>query len=155
MLRRFIFAIAIAVVASGHANAQYSYVGSLVITAVQGPDCNSVSAQVSELHTAVYRPVQDGITTATLVILQPQSALQIRPNAGGSFAASGAYAGRLFTGRAGFVEPVGNYSGFLVKPAPSPTTKVIDISGKVTNFKNAGSCTVSLTGGFVLKPPAQ
>lgn len=131
----------------------FAFAGSALIVARAGADCDSVSAQVGELHTAVFRPVQTGIGAASLQLFQDQTAFRIQPSAGGNFASSGAYAARMFGGRGGYLEYAGNYSRFVIRPnAPTSTTKVVDISGRLTNFRNAGSCTITFAAGFVLKP---
>lgn len=130
----------------------FAFSGSALIVARAGTDCDSVSAQVGELHTAVFRPAQTGFGAASLQFLQFQSALRMHPKTGNNFAAAGAYRARMFTGRAGFVQYGGNYSVFKIRPVPTATTKVLDISGKLTNFKRAGNCTVTFRAGFVLKP---
>jgi hypothetical protein len=142
------------VATAGSALAQtqpFAFVGSAVIVDLTGPDCASVNVQVGELHTSVFRPTQAGVGAASLQFLQNIAAVRITPSINGDFAASGQYSARMFTGRAGYVEFTGNYSKFRIRPTPTATTPTLDISGKITNFKNA-NCTVTFTGGYVLKP---
>ena len=156
IVRRSFLALAALAAAGSSAFAQappFAFVGSALIVARAGADCDSVSAQVGEQHTAVFRPTQAGVGAASLQFLQFQSAFRIQPSGGGDFAASGGYAARMFTGRGGYVQYNGTYTTFNIKPSsPTATTKVLDISGKLTNFRNAGACTVTFRAGFVLKP---
>jgi hypothetical protein len=158
MANRFLFALGLIVFAGTMASAQtapYAFVGSLVITDRAGADCDAVNAQVGELHTSVFRPRQRGFPAASLQLFQDQTAFQMRPAANTNFPASGQYSARMFTARAGFLEYTGNYAGLRVRPAPTSTTQVIDISGRIANFRNGGNCTVIVTGGFVLRPPPE
>jgi hypothetical protein len=158
MPNRCLFALGLTVFAGSAAMAQtapYAFVGSLVITARAGADCDAVSANVGELHTSVFRPRQAGVPAASLQLFEDQTALQMRPAGNTNFPANGQYSARMFTGRGGFLEYTGNHAGLRVRPAPTPTTKVIDISGRITNFRNGGQCTVTVTGGFVLKAPPE
>ena len=155
MLRRCLFALGLVLLAGTTALAQtvpYAFVGSLVITDRAGTDCDTVSAQVGELHTSVYRPRQTGFPAASLQLFQDQTAFQMRPATNTNFPLSGQYSARMFTARGGFREFAGNVAAFRVRPTPTSTTPVIDISGRITNFRDGGSCTVTVTGGFVLRP---
>jgi hypothetical protein len=38
---------------------------------------------------------------------------------------------------------------------PTSTTPVIDILGRIANFRNAGNCTITFAGGYVLKPGSE
>jgi hypothetical protein len=144
-------ALGAAVMASDVARAQYSFSGGALVTAVSGADCDAVSAQVGEMYTVVFRPVQAGINTAALQFLQNQTAFRMQPTAGGNFAASGQYAAIRFTGRAGLQNYQGNYSQFRIAPLPTATRLLIDIRGRITNFKNGGNCTVTFAAGLVLR----
>jgi hypothetical protein len=155
MLGRCLFALGLVVLAGTTALAQtvpYAFVGSLVVTDRSGADCDAVNVQVGELHTSIFRPRQTGFPAASLQLLQDQTGFQMRPAANTNFPVSGQYSARMFTARGGFLEYTGNHAAFRVRPAPTSTTEVIDISGRITNFRNGGSCTVTVTGGFVLKP---
>jgi hypothetical protein len=155
MLHRCLFALGLVVFAGTAAIAQtapYAFVGSLVITDRSGADCDAVNAQVGELHTSVFRPKQPGFSAASLQLFQDQTAFQMRPAANTNFPSSGEYSAMMFTARGGFRRYTGNYVGLRVRPAPTSTTEVVDISGRIANFRNGGSCTVTVTGGFVLKP---
>jgi hypothetical protein len=156
MLRRCLFAAALLAVTGGHSIAEtqpFAFTGSIVVTARQGADCDSVNVQVGELHTSGYRPVQTGVAKAALQMLQAQVAVRIEPAANGNFAASGQYSAKMFSGRVGYKEFTGTYSALVITPSPQKaTTKVIDISGKISNFKNGGDCTITFAGGYVLKP---
>ena len=141
--------------AGGNAFAQtpFSFSGSVLVVDRAGADCDSVSAQVGELHTSVFRPVQGGVSFASLSWLQNQVALRINPQGGGDFQASGTYFAVMFAARGGLVEYTGTYTAFRIKPSsPTSTAPVLDISGKIRNFRNAGNCTVTFKGGYVLKP---
>lgn len=135
------------------AQTPYAFAGSALITQVTGADCDAVSAQAGELHTAVFRPAQAGAPAAGLQFLQFQSALRMQPAGGGDFLAAGNYSAMMFTGRAGLVKYNGSYTNLIIKPpSPTATTKILDISGRLTNFRKAGNCTVTFRAGFVLKP---
>jgi hypothetical protein len=158
MTHRWLFALAAVTISAAPSIAQtvpFAFVGSVVITERQGTDCDSVNVQVGELHTSVYRPVQSGVNVASLQLLQDQVAIRLQPRPNGNFAASGQYLARMFSGRGGYVQFLGNYAAFRVRPTPTSTTPVLDISGRINNFKNAGSCTVTFAGGYVLKPASQ
>ena len=155
IVRRSLAALAALAAAGTGAFAQappFAFVGSALVVARAGADCDSVSAQVGELHTSVFRPTQAGVTSASLQFLQFQSGFHIVPKGGGDFASSGLYVARMFTGRAGFVQFQGQYSVFKIRPTPTSTTPVLDIVGRLTNFRNAGACTVTFRAGYVLKP---
>ena len=155
LLFSYALASTVLIFSAESSNAQtvpYAFAGSVVITAVQGNNCDGVNVQAGELHTSIYRPAQTGIGTATLQLLQDQAAFRMVPSGGGDFVANGQYSATMFTGRGGLIEYTGNYGALKIRPIPTPTTPVIDISGKLTNFKNGGSCTVTFAGGYVLKP---
>jgi hypothetical protein len=130
----------------------FAFAGSALIVARAGADCDSVSAQVGELHTSVFRPTQAGVNVASLQLLQSQSAIRMQPKVTANFATAGTYAAQMFTGRGGFVKYSGSYTVFKIRPTPTATTPVLDISGKLTNFRNAGNCTLTFRAGYVLKP---
>lgn len=141
--------------ASGASAQTYSFTGAALITARSGADCDSVNVQVNELHTMVYRPVQDGIGSAAIQVLTNQSAHRFAPNGGGDFiltAGNHVYTATAFTGRAGLQTYNGTYRQLKIRPAPTATTPLIDITGRITNFRNAGNCTVDFAAGLVLRP---
>jgi hypothetical protein len=158
MFRRCLLAFALLGFAGGSALAQtpFAFAGSVVITARAGADCNSVNVQVNELHTSVYRPVQEGVSKASLQLFQDQAAVRLVPSNTPGFTTSGPYVAQMFSGRGDLVGFTGNFSQLKIKPNPqTSTTAVIDISGKLTHFKSAANCTITFAGGYVLKPPPQ
>lgn len=128
-----------------------SFVGIAMNESVSGRDCDTGNIQTGEAATAVFRPVQDGVATASLQLLSQQWAFRVQPSTGGSFANSGAYTATIFTGRGGQTSYSGNYK-FKFKPVPTATSTGFNLTGTISNFKNQGTCTVTFDAAFVPKP---